>query len=108
MNNQEKENIFDFIGMNVWISEHIVHDTQEDGSIVMYDEFSKETHLLNNIAGLVFKLCDGRSETDIYNDYRSQIDIDGVDITDEQLRFEYLDVINMLLQKGVCRLEGKT
>lgn len=82
--------------------DNIIFEMLEDGSMILFNETTQETHLLNATAGLIFKLCDGRVVSDIYVNFKGQID--DFKIIEEKIQNDFYRTIEELANKNILRI----
>lgn len=102
----KNQNIFandDKFLMKVAKAENIVYESTEDDLMILCDEDTQETHFLNATAGMIFRLCDGRSLHDIFSDFKEQFR-DEVEVSEDELRTDLFQVVEQLLSKNALRI----
>lgn len=82
---------------------NIIFEVLEDGSMIIFDEITQDTHLLNSVAGLIFKLCNGRRAGEIYSDFIGQISSDA-EVSKEEIEADFYETIDQLANKNVIKM----
>ena len=83
--------------MTIQKSKTINFDAISANSFIIYDTVAEETHLLNETAGLVFKLCDGRCANTIFSDFAGVFDISNT----RELRIDFDEIVEDMVQKNI-------
>lgn len=92
----------DWFSIKIKKAENIIYEVIEDDSMILYNEVTQETHILNATAGLIFMLCDGRGLSDILNEFKEHLS-DEVSISEEEIQFDVSLLIEELIDKKLIK-----
>lgn len=85
----------------------IIADKLEDNSLILSDESTEDIHTLNATASLIFTLCDGCHIDEIFQNFKLNIDLNTLEISESQLNDDFNNIINSMIIKNILLLESE-
>ena len=85
--------------------ESVTFEILEEGAMVLCSDISQETHFLNAAGAAIFRLCNGRTASEIFADFKSLINnADGV--TEKELLADFYELIQALANKEIITVDS--
>ena len=81
-----------------------VQKVLDAGNIMLYNQNTKETHLLNGVAALIYNASDNRTRDEAYRAYRGQVNLQVTGFAEAEMARDFNETVDELLQKGVLEL----
>lgn len=83
-------------------NDDIIFEEIKEGGALLYNNATKETHILNETATLIFKCCDGKELTSSFCHYINFFQLEQLDETLQQrIKQDFLKTIEIFRKKSI-------
>lgn len=83
----------------------IIFEEIQEGGLLLYNNVTKETHILNETAALIFNYCDGTDLDSIFNSYIRVFDsVDSDEVLQQKIKYDFMKTIEILKERNIVKM----